>query len=73
MKGKLRQYTYPEDEESLMSNDVLQLNRRDIPFVNNVMYLGVTFNRKLTWRLHIEKDCSQGLGHVLKDLLPIQK
>jgi hypothetical protein len=27
----------------------------------------------LTWRLHIEKDCSQGLGHVLKDLLPIQK
>jgi hypothetical protein len=27
-------------------DDVLQLNGRDIPFVNNVTYLGVTFDRR---------------------------
>jgi hypothetical protein len=29
--------------------DVLQLNGMDIPFVNNVTCLGVTFNRRITW------------------------
>jgi hypothetical protein len=24
------------------------------PFVNNIKYLGVIFNKKITWRLHIE-------------------
>jgi hypothetical protein len=38
-----------------VSDDVLQLNGRDIPFVNNVMYLGVTFDRRMTWRHHIER------------------
>jgi hypothetical protein len=32
----------------------LTLNRRDIPFVNSAIYLGVIFDRKVTWRLHIE-------------------
>jgi hypothetical protein len=30
------------------------LNGRNIPFVNYVKYLGVIFDRKITWRLHIE-------------------
>jgi hypothetical protein len=38
----------PED-----SQDVLQLNRQDIAFVNNVTYLGATFDRRMTWELHI--------------------
>jgi hypothetical protein len=32
----------------------LTLNGRNIPFVNNIKYLGVIFDRKITWRLHIE-------------------
>jgi hypothetical protein len=31
------------------------LNGRNIPFVNNVKYLGVIFDKRMTWRLHIEK------------------
>jgi hypothetical protein len=32
----------------------LTLNGRNIPFVNNAKYLGVIFDRKVTWRLHME-------------------
>jgi hypothetical protein len=32
----------------------LTLNGIDIPFVNNVNYLSVIFDSKITWRLHIE-------------------
>jgi hypothetical protein len=32
----------------------LTLNGKDIPFVNNIKYLGVIFDKKITWRLHIE-------------------
>jgi hypothetical protein len=32
----------------------LTLNGRNIPFVNNVKYLGVIFDKIVTWRLHIE-------------------
>jgi hypothetical protein len=31
----------------------LALNGRDIPFVSCTMYLGVIFNKGITWRLHI--------------------
>jgi hypothetical protein len=41
--------------------DVHQLNGRDIPFVNNVTYLGVTFDRMMTWRLHIERTVAKAL------------
>jgi hypothetical protein len=34
---------------------LLTLNGLDIPFVNSVKYLGVIFDRRMTWRLHIEK------------------
>jgi hypothetical protein len=30
------------------------LNGRNIPFVNNVKYLGVIFDKKITWRSHIK-------------------
>jgi hypothetical protein len=30
------------------------LNGRNIPFVNNVKYPGIIFDKKMTWRLHIE-------------------
>jgi hypothetical protein len=30
------------------------VNGRNIPFVNSVKYLGVIFDKKVTWRLHIE-------------------
>jgi hypothetical protein len=32
----------------------LTLNGRDIPFVNSAKYLDVIFDRKVTWKLHIE-------------------
>jgi hypothetical protein len=32
----------------------LTLNGRNIPFVNSVKYLGVIFDRKVTWRLHTQ-------------------
>jgi hypothetical protein len=41
----------------------LKLNERNIPFVNSAKYLGVIFNKKVTWRLHIN-DRSQGLQNI---------
>ncbi|PNF41415.1 hypothetical protein B7P43_G14387 [Cryptotermes secundus] len=32
----------------------LTLNGRNIPFVNSAKYLGVIFDKRVTWRLHIE-------------------
>jgi hypothetical protein len=32
----------------------LTLNGRHIPFVNSVKYIGVIFDKRVTWRLHIE-------------------
>jgi hypothetical protein len=32
----------------------LTLNGRIIPFVNDIKYLGVIFDKKITWRLHIQ-------------------
>jgi hypothetical protein len=30
-------------------------NGRNIPFVNSVRYVGVIFDKRMTWRLHIKK------------------
>jgi hypothetical protein len=32
----------------------LTLNGRNIPFVNSAKYLGVIFDKRITWRLNIE-------------------
>jgi hypothetical protein len=37
-----------------LPDSLLTLNGRNIPFVNSVKYLGVIFDRRMTWRLHIE-------------------
>jgi hypothetical protein len=34
---------------------LLTMNGRNMPFVNNVKYLGVLFDNRITWRLHIER------------------
>jgi hypothetical protein len=31
----------------------LTVNGRNIPFVNDVKYLGVIFDKRITWRLHV--------------------
>jgi hypothetical protein len=45
-----------------MPEDDIQLCGRKVPFVSNVKYLGVTFDRRMTWRLHIEKTAAKALG-----------
>jgi hypothetical protein len=35
-------------------DSLLTLNGWNIPFVNSVKYLGVIFDKRMTWRLHIE-------------------
>jgi hypothetical protein len=42
-------------------DDVLQINGRDIPFASNVTYLGVTFDRRMIWRHHIERTVAKAL------------
>jgi hypothetical protein len=32
----------------------LTLNGRNIPFINHVKYLGVIFDKRITWKLRIE-------------------
>jgi hypothetical protein len=58
MKGKLRRSISPE---YLVPDDVLQLNGRHIPFVNNVTYLCVTFDRRMAWRHRIERTAAKAL------------
>jgi hypothetical protein len=41
--------------------NVLQLNGRDIPFVSNVTFLGVTCCRRMTWRYHIWRTAVKAL------------
>jgi hypothetical protein len=46
--------------------DVLQINGRDIPFVDNITYLGITFDRRMTWRLHIERTVAKAFRTYLR-------
>jgi hypothetical protein len=47
-------------------DDVLELNGRDIPFVNNVTYLGVTFDRRMTWRHHIVRTVAKAFSTYVR-------
>jgi hypothetical protein len=49
-----------------MPGDDLQLNGRNIPLVNSVKYLGVIFDRRKIWRLHIEKTAAKALGTYIR-------
>jgi hypothetical protein len=59
MMEKLRRSISPEDLR--VPEDILQLNGQDIPFVNNVTYRGVAFDRRMTWRLHIGRTVAKAL------------
>jgi hypothetical protein len=48
MKIRLGGYTF------LAPQSHLALNGRNVKFVNSVKHLGVIFEKKFTWRLHIE-------------------
>jgi hypothetical protein len=45
-----------------MPEDELQLNGLKTPFANNAKYPGVIFDRRMTWRLHIETTVAEALG-----------
>jgi hypothetical protein len=49
-----------------MPGDDLQLNGRNISFVNSVKYLGVIFDSRMTWRLNIEKIAAKALGTYIR-------
>jgi hypothetical protein len=36
------------------SESLLILNGQNFPFVNSVKYLGVFFDKKMTWKVHLE-------------------
>jgi hypothetical protein len=42
-----------------VSEDMLQLNGPNIPFVNNVSALDVTFDRRIAWRHHIGRTVTK--------------
>jgi hypothetical protein len=44
----------------------LTLNGRAITFLNYVKYLGVTFDRRMTWRIHIDWIITKGMGTFLQ-------
>jgi hypothetical protein len=68
MKGKLRQPIFMEGVKSLMTP---QLNGLDIAFVNNVMYIGVTWQKDM--ETSYWKDWIRGLSLLHRDLFSIQK
>jgi hypothetical protein len=41
--------------QNVPPESLLTLNGRNIPFVNNAKYIGVIFDKRITWRLHIER------------------
>jgi hypothetical protein len=45
-------------------DSLLTLNGRNIPFVNSVKYLGVIFDKRMTWKFHIE-TIEAASGHSL--------
>jgi hypothetical protein len=63
MKTRVRQSTFPIELDHL--SPTLALNGRNIPFVNNVKYLGVIFDEKIAWKLHIEMMGAKTLKHLL--------
>jgi hypothetical protein len=40
-------------------DNVLQLNGLDVPFVNNEMYLGVTYDKRMTWNHNIKRTVTK--------------
>jgi hypothetical protein len=59
------QAIYFSKRRRMPAND-LQLNGRNIPFVNSVKYLGVIFDRRMTLGLHIAKTAAKTLGPYIR-------
>jgi hypothetical protein len=49
-----------------LPDSLLKLNERNIPFVNGVKYIGVLFDKRMTWRLHIQMIEPQPSEHSLE-------
>jgi hypothetical protein len=60
MMGRLGQSISIEDTRKPKHG--LKLNGRNITFVNNAKYPSAIFNRRMTWRLHIEWITAKTLG-----------
>jgi hypothetical protein len=41
----------------------------EIPFVNHVKYLGVIFDKRITWRLHIEMIEAKAFGTFISIII----
>jgi hypothetical protein len=60
--GILKNIKMNEDKTQVMyfthrnrpPDSLLKLNGRNIPFVNSVKYLGLLFDKRMTWKLHIQ-------------------
>jgi hypothetical protein len=63
-EGKTQAIYFPKRRR--MPGDDLQLNGRNIPFVNSVKYLGVIFDRRMRWRLHIKKTAAKASGTYIR-------
>jgi hypothetical protein len=45
---------------------LLHLYGPDIPFVNNVTYFGITFDKRMAWKHHIERTAAKALRTYVK-------
>jgi hypothetical protein len=50
----------------------LTLNGRNIPFVNSVKYLGVIFDMRMTWRLHIDMMEAKAFSTFIRPYSPFK-
>jgi hypothetical protein len=51
----------------------LTLNEQNIPFVNNIKYLGVIFDKKVTWRLQIEMIDAKAFRTFIRIYTPFKR
>jgi hypothetical protein len=51
----------------------LTLNGRNIPFSNSITYLGITFDKRVKLKFHIEVIETGPSEYLLQYILPIQK
>jgi hypothetical protein len=67
MKRRLGQSTFLIELDRLIF--FLRLNGWDIPFVNSIKYVGIIYDKKITWRLHTETMEAKASEHSLECIL----
>jgi hypothetical protein len=60
----LRRSISPEDLR--VPDAILPLNGRDIPFLNNITYLGITVDMMMAWRHHIERTVAKAFTTYIR-------